>query len=138
MCATFYVISFSTIYVYIITCRTFTLNMIHVLSFVSFSYIMYLVLRHVGGSRDSGTGCALVGVSRYNFTNVYFCIMFLYLYRINKFLPPSSFLWPKHFSILFSRKVSTCFTCSPFLISSFLMWSNLVFPLVHINVLISA
>ena len=59
-----------------ITCRTFTLNMIHVLKFVSFSNIMYLVLRHVGGSRDSGTGCALVGVSRYNFTNVYFCIMF--------------------------------------------------------------
>ena len=74
MCATFNVISFSTIDVYIITCRTFTLNMIHVLKFVSFSYIMYLVLRHVGGSRDSGTG--LVGVSRYNFTNVYFCIMF--------------------------------------------------------------
>ena len=73
------VISFSTIDVYIITCRTFTLNMIHVLKFVSFSYIMYLVLRHVGGSRDSGTGCALVGVSRYNFTNVYFCIMF-YIY----------------------------------------------------------
>ena len=74
MCATFNVISFSTIDVYIITCRTFTLNMIDVLKFVSFSYIMYLVLRHVGGSRDSGTGCALVGVSRYNFTNVYFCI----------------------------------------------------------------
>ena len=33
----------------------------------------------VGGSRDSGTGCALVGVSRYNFTNEYFCIMF-YIY----------------------------------------------------------
>ena len=42
MCATFNVISFSTIDVYIITCRTFTLNMIHVLKFVSFSYIMYL------------------------------------------------------------------------------------------------
>ena len=76
MCATFNVISFSTIDVYIITGITFTLNMIHVLKFVSFSYIMYFVLRHVGGSRDSGTGCALdlVGVSRYNFTNVYFCI----------------------------------------------------------------
>ena len=79
MCATFNVISFNTIDVYIITCRTFTLNMIHVLKFVSFSYIMYFVLRHVGGSRDSGTGCALVGVSRYNFTNEYFCIMF-YIY----------------------------------------------------------
>ena len=77
MCATFNVISFSTIDVYIITCRTLTLNMIHVLKCVSFS--MYLVFRHVGGSRDSGTGCALVGVSRYNFTNVYFCIMF-YIY----------------------------------------------------------
>ena len=81
MCATFNVIPFSTIDVYIITCRTFTLNMIHVLKFVSFSYIMYLVLQHVGGSRDSGTCCALVGVPRYNFTNVglYFCIMF-YIY----------------------------------------------------------
>ena len=80
MCATFNVISFSTIDVYIITCRTYTFqNMIHVLKFVSFFYIMYLVLRHVGGSRDSGTGCALVGVSRYNFTNVNFCIMF-YIY----------------------------------------------------------
>ena len=79
MCATFNVISFSTIDVYSITCRTFTLNMIHVLKFVSFSYIMYFVLRHVGGSRDSGTDCALVGVSRYNFTNDYFCIMF-YIY----------------------------------------------------------
>ena len=85
MCATFNVISFSTIDVYIITCRTFTLNMIHVLKFVSFSYIMYFVLRHVGGSRDSGTGCALVGVSRYNFTNILYYV--LYLYRINKFLP---------------------------------------------------
>ena len=97
MCATFNVISFSTIDVYIITCRTFTLNMIHVLKFVSFSYIMYLVLRHVGGSRDSGTGCALVGVSRYNFTNVYFCIMF-YIYinkQVPSFLP--SFLVFKRF-----------------------------------------
>ena len=76
MCATFNVISFSTIDVYIINIY---LEYVHVLKFVSFSYIMYLVLRHVGGSRDSGTGCALVGVSRYNFTNVYFCIMF-YIY----------------------------------------------------------
>ena len=58
---------------------------------------MYLVLRHVGGSRDSSTCCALVGVSRYNFTNVYFCIMFLYLYRINKFLP--SFL-PSYIAVV--------------------------------------
>ena len=36
-------------------------------------------ITYLGGSRDSGTGCALVGVSRYNFTNVYFCIMF-YIY----------------------------------------------------------
>ena len=39
---------------------------------------------------------------------------------------------------LFSRKVSTGFTSASFLISSFLMWSNLVFPLVHLNILISA
>ena len=48
---------------------------------------MYLVLRHVGGSRDSGTGCALVGVSRYNFYQCIFPYYVLYLYRINKFLP---------------------------------------------------
>ena len=89
MCATFNVISFSTIDVYIITCRTFTLNMIHVLKFVSFSYIMYLVLRHVGGSRDSGIGCALVGVSRYNFTNVLsvLCFIFISNKQVPSFLP---------------------------------------------------
>ena len=80
MCATFNVISFSTIDVYIITCRTFTLDVIHVLIFfIIFLHNVFSILRNVGGSRDSGTGCALVGVSRYNFTNVYFCIMF-YIY----------------------------------------------------------
>ena len=34
--------------------------------------------------------------------------------------------WPNHFSLLFSRKVSTGFTCTSFLVSSFLMWSNLL------------
>ena len=52
---------------------------------------MYLVLRHVGGSRDSGTGCALVGVSRHNFTNVY---SVLCIFKSNK---TSSFLI-NHFS----------------------------------------
>ena len=37
--------------------------------------------------------------------------------------------WPNHFSILFSRKVSTGFTCASFLMSSFLIWSSQVFPL---------
>ena len=46
--------------------------------------------------------------------------------------------WPNHFSLLFSRKVSTDFTWVSFLISSYLMWSNVVFPLAHLNVLISA
>ena len=46
--------------------------------------------------------------------------------------------WPNHFSLLFSRKVSTGFTWASFLMSSFLMWSNLVFPLAHLNILISA
>ena len=46
--------------------------------------------------------------------------------------------WPNHFCCLFSRKVSTCFTCVSFLMSSFLMWSNLVFPLAHLNILILA
>ena len=46
--------------------------------------------------------------------------------------------WPNHFSLLLSRKVSTGFTCASFLMSSFLMWSNLVFPLAHLNILISA
>ena len=45
--------------------------------------------------------------------------------------------WPNHFSLLFSRKVSTGFTCVSFLMSSFLRWSNLVFPLVHLSILIS-
>ena len=46
--------------------------------------------------------------------------------------------WPNHFSLLFSRNVATGFTCASFLMSSFLMWSNLVFPLAHLNILISA
>ena len=46
--------------------------------------------------------------------------------------------WPNHFSLLFSRKVSTGFTWASFLMSSFLMWSNLFFPLAHLNILISA
>ena len=46
--------------------------------------------------------------------------------------------WPNHFSLLFSRKLSTGFMCSSFPMSSFLMWSNLVFSLAHINILISA
>ena len=46
--------------------------------------------------------------------------------------------WPNHFSLLFSRKVSTGFMCASFLMSSFLMCSNLVFPLAHLNILISA
>ena len=39
---------------------------------------------------------------------------------------------------LISMNVSTGFTCASFLMSSFLMWSNLVFPLAHLNILISA
>ena len=46
--------------------------------------------------------------------------------------------WPNNCSILFSTKVSTGFTCASLLMSSFLMWSNLVFPLAHLNILISA
>ena len=46
--------------------------------------------------------------------------------------------WPNHFSLLFSRKVSTGFTWASFPMSSFLMWSKLVFPLAHLNILISA
>ena len=46
--------------------------------------------------------------------------------------------WPNHFGLLFSWKVSTGFTWTSFLMSSFLMWSNLVFPLAHLNILISA
>ena len=45
--------------------------------------------------------------------------------------------WPYHFSILFSRNIATGFTCASFLMSSFRMWSNLVFPLAHLNILIS-
>ena len=45
--------------------------------------------------------------------------------------------WPNHFSLFFSRNVATGFTCASFLMFSFLMWSNLVFPLAHLNILIS-
>ena len=45
--------------------------------------------------------------------------------------------WPNHFSLLFSKKGSTAFTRTSFLMSSFLMWSNLV-PLAHLNILILA
>ena len=45
--------------------------------------------------------------------------------------------WPNHFSLLFSRKVSIGVTCTSFLMSSCLMCPNLVFPLAHINLLIS-
>ena len=44
--------------------------------------------------------------------------------------------WRNHFSLLSSKKVSTGFTWASFLVSSFLMWSNLVFPLAHLNILI--
>ena len=46
--------------------------------------------------------------------------------------------WPNHFSLLFSRNAATGFTCASFLMSSFLMWSNLVYPLALLNILISA
>ena len=46
--------------------------------------------------------------------------------------------WSNHFSLLFSWKVSSGFSWASFLMSSFLMWSNLVFPLAHLNILISA
>ena len=39
--------------------------------------------------------------------------------------------WPVHFSLLFSWKVSTGFMCVSFLMSSFLMCSNLVVLLAH-------
>ena len=42
---------------------------------------------------------------------------------------------PNHFSLLFSMKVSTGFTSASFLMSSLLMWSNLVLPLAHLNIL---
>ena len=45
--------------------------------------------------------------------------------------------WPNHFSLLFSRKVSTGFTWASFLVSSFLMCYNLVFPLAQLNILSS-
>ena len=58
-----------------------------------------------------------------------FAHMWLY-YRLKQ--------WPIHFSLLFSRKVSTGFTCASFLMSLFMMWSNLSCLLAHFNILISA
>ena len=45
--------------------------------------------------------------------------------------------WPNHFSLVFQESF-TGLTWASFLMSSFLMWSNLVFPLTHLNILISA
>ena len=46
--------------------------------------------------------------------------------------------WQNRFSLLFFRKVSTASMCASVLMFSFLMWSNLIFPLAHLNILISA
>ena len=54
-------------------------------------------------------------------------------------LRPTSAPSPRnHFSLSFSRKFSIGFTWASFLVSSCLMWSNLVFLLAHLNILISA
>ena len=96
--------------------------------------------------------CAMSSVSRYFFMSPCMLSLHLFLGRPRLLLPETSSLsdfaqmwlgsrlkqWPNHFSLLFSRKVSTGFTWASFLMSSFLMWSNLVFPLAHLNILISA
>ena len=40
--------------------------------------------------------------------------------------------------VLFSTNVSMGFMCASFLMSLFLMWSNLVLPIAHLNILILA
>ena len=96
--------------------------------------------------------CAMSSVSRYFFMSPCMLSLHLFLGRPRLLLPETSSLsdfaqmwlgsrlkqWPNHFSLLLSRKVSTGFTWASFLMSSFLMWSNLVFPLAHLNILISA
>ena len=98
--------------------------------------------------------CVMSSVSWYFFMSPCRCMLSLHLFlgRPLFLLPETSSRsdfaqmwlgsrlkqWPNHFSLLFSRKVSTGFTWASFLMSSFLMWSNLVFPLAHLNILISA
>ena len=94
--------------------------------------------------------CAMCSVSRYFFMSFFMLSLHLFFGRPLLLVPETSSLgdfaqtWlgsclkqlPK--PLLFSRKVSTGFTCASFRMSSFLMWSNLVFPLAHLNILISA
>ena len=47
-------------------------------------------------------------------------------------------LWPNHFSLVFQESFNNMFTCTSFPMYSLLMWSNLVFSLAHLNILISA
>ena len=96
--------------------------------------------------------CAMSSVSRYFFMSPCMLSLHLFFGRPRLLLPETSSLsdfaqmwlgsrlkqWPNHFSLLFSRNVSTGFTWASFLISSCLMWSNLVFPLARLNILISA
>ena len=95
--------------------------------------------------------CAMSSLSWYFFMFPFMLSLHLFLGRPLFLLPETSSRsdfaqmwlgsrlkqWPDHFSLLFSRKVSTGFTWASFM-SSFLMWSNLVFPLAHLNILISA
>ena len=96
--------------------------------------------------------CAVSSISLYFFMSPCMLSLHLFFGRPLLLVPETSslrdFSWmwlcsrlkqcPNRFSHLFSRKVSTGFMCASFLMSSFLMWSNLVFPLAHLKILISA
>ena len=96
--------------------------------------------------------CAMFSVSWHFFMSPCMLSFHLFFGRPRLLLPETSSLsdfaqmlllsrlkqWPNHFSLLFSRNVATGFTCASFRMSSFRMWSNLVFPLAHLNNLISA
>ena len=94
--------------------------------------------------------CAMSSASWYFFVSSFMLSLHLFFGRPLLLLPETSSRndfaqmwlgsrlkqWP--ISLLFSRKVTTCFMCASFLMSSFLMWSNLVFPLAHLNIHILA
>ena len=97
--------------------------------------------------------CVMSSVSWYFFMSPFTLSLHLFSGRPLLLLPETSSIsdlhilmwlcsrlkqWPNHFSLLFSRYVWTYFTCASFMMSSFLMWSNLFFPLAHLNILILA
>ena len=89
--------------------------------------------------------CTMSSVSWYFFMSPFMLSLHLFFGRPLLFIPATPFAqmwmrsrlkqWPNgnHFSLMFSRKVSTGFTRASFLMYLFLMGSNLVFHLAHLK-----